>query len=180
MIKLFYDRFNKNKNDVPMRLPLEIRITGGSSINLAPQFGNHIHGTCSIEILTPENVDNDEWFEFMQETTDLWVNLKTDDGKPIFPIRNDEGLLLYPRPHWAKEWEGLTVYGEPIKDYLRETAYKDQIPIFREGLEGAAAAGGYTLDDAGKVFSTKFTQEMFNHQNTDNLGGSDICGCVIS
>jgi len=84
VIKRFYDRYNKDPNDVPMRLALEMRITGGSSVNLAPQYGN-THGTCSIEILTPQNVNRKEWREFTQEITDLWTNLKDDDGEPIHP-----------------------------------------------------------------------------------------------
>mmetsp|Transcript_4446 Transcript_4446/g.6903 ORF Transcript_4446/g.6903 Transcript_4446/m.6903 type:complete len:713 (+) Transcript_4446:343-2481(+) len=161
VIKAFYDRFDKNKNDVPMRLPLEMRITAGSKVNLAPQFGNDTHGTCSIEILTPENVNKGEWKEYMQEVTDLWTNLKTDDGQPIHPFKNSNGQLLHVRPHWAKEWEGLKVNGKPIKQYLREDAYKDQIPLFREGLAAAAESGGYTLADAEQLFSTKFSREMF-------------------
>jgi hypothetical protein len=159
VIKLFYDRFNKDKNDCPMRLPVEMRITGGSSVNIAPQFGNNL--TCSIEILSPQNVDRKEWLGFMQETTELWTNLKYDNEEPIHPFKNDAGKLLYPRPHWAKEWEGLIVKGQPIKEYLREVAYKDQIHLFRGGLDAAAKAGGYTFEDAEKMFSTKFSREMF-------------------
>mmetsp|Transcript_24979 Transcript_24979/g.28896 ORF Transcript_24979/g.28896 Transcript_24979/m.28896 type:complete len:679 (-) Transcript_24979:146-2182(-) len=159
-IKAFYEHFDKDENDVPMRLPLEMRITGGSSVNLAPQYGNDKHGTCSIEILTPANVKRKEWKSFIQEITDLWTNLKTDDGEPIHPFMNDKGQLLYVRPHWAKEWEGLTVHGKPINEYLVEDAYKDQIQLFREGLEAAAKAGGYSLKDAEQLFSTKFTREM--------------------
>ena len=166
VLKNFYDRFNKNKNDVPMRLPLEMRITGGSSVNLAPQFGNNTHGTCSIEVLTPANVDKEEWLAFMQETTDSWMNLKSEDGDPIHPFKNDDGQELYVRPHWAKEWEGLKVHGKPIKDYLRQEAYKDQIPLFRNGLAAAAKSGGYNLKDAEEVFSTKFSQEMFGADAT--------------
>ena len=165
MIKNFYERFNKNKNDVPMRLPLEMRITGGSSVNLAPQFGN-CHGTCSIEVLTPENVDKDEWFDFMQETTNSWLNLKHDDGEPIHPFKNDDGQSLYCRPHWAKEWMNLKVDGQSINTYLKEKAYKEQIPLFIEGLEAVAESGGYTMDeDAERMFSTKFSREFFSKEN---------------
>jgi hypothetical protein len=54
----------------------------------------------------------------------------------------------------------IKVHGKPIKDYLRQEAYKDQIPLLRNGLAAAAKSGGYTLKDAEEVFSTKFSQEM--------------------
>ena len=144
-----------------MRLPLELRITGGSSVNIAPQFGND-HGTCSIEVLTPENVDKDEWFDFMQQTTDSWLNLTDDEGKPIHPFRNKDGHLLYCRPHWAKEWMNLKVDGRPINAYLKEKAFKEQIPLFIKGLEAVAESGGYSLKDANKMFANKFTSEFFS------------------
>ena len=87
VIKNFYDRFNKDDQDVPMRLPLEMRITGGSSVHLAPQYGND-HGTCSIEVLTTENVKREDWYNFMQETADSWLSLTNDDGMPIHPFPN--------------------------------------------------------------------------------------------
>jgi len=161
VIKIFYDRINKDRNDVPMRLPSEMRIIGDSSINLSPQLGN-THGTCSIGVLTPEGVDRKEWNKFLQEVTDVWVNLKDDDDQPIHPFRNETGKLLYPRIHWAKEWETLNVKGTPIKEYLRETAFKDQIGDFRSGLYAVAEAGGYSVKDADKMFSTAFTRDMFS------------------
>eukprot|EP00521_Asterionellopsis_glacialis_P016031 CAMPEP_0195308760 /NCGR_PEP_ID=MMETSP0707-20130614/38395_1 /TAXON_ID=33640 /ORGANISM="Asterionellopsis glacialis, Strain CCMP134" /LENGTH=587 /DNA_ID=CAMNT_0040373047 /DNA_START=157 /DNA_END=1920 /DNA_ORIENTATION=+ len=167
VIKSFYDRFEKDRNDLPMRLPLEMRITGGSEVNMAPQYGNGTHGTCSIGIVTPCTVDEDEWLDYMQEITDLWTNLTTEDGYPIHPFENENGQLLHVRPHWAKYWEGINVHGKPIKQYLREEAFKDQILLFREGLAGAATAGGYTLEDAAKVFSTKFSSEMFGMHPND-------------
>ena len=145
-----------------MRLPLEMRITGGSSVNIAPQYGNEKHGTCSIEVLTSANVNHEEWVDFMQETVDSWLDLRDDNGKLIYPIKNDKGQLLYIRPHWAKEWDhGITIDHKPVQKYLREKAYKHQIPLFRDGLAAAAESGGYTLEDATKVFSNKFTRQMF-------------------
>lgn len=159
-IKCFYDRFEKDKNDVPMRLPLEMRITGGSKVNLAPQFGN-TNGTCSVEILTTENVNRDEWRAFMQDITDAWTNLTNADGETIHPFKNEKDQLLYVRPHWAKHWEGLNVHEKPIKQYLREEAFKDQLVLYRQDLAAAAEAKAYTLEDAEQVFSTKFSAQMF-------------------
>jgi hypothetical protein len=165
VIKNFYNRFNQG--DIPMRLPLEMRITGGSSVHLAPQYGNHDHGTCSIEVLTPENVDANEWNGFMQETIDSWLSLKDDDGDLIHPFKNDDGNLLYCRPHWAKEWMGLKVEDEPINDYLKNKAFKDQIPLFIEGLKAVADAGGYTLEAANDIFSTSFSKDFFTKPDED-------------
>ena len=148
-----------------MQLPLEMRITGGSSVNIAPQYGNEQHGTCSIEVLTPQNVDKEDWNDFMQQTANAWLNLQYDDGTPIHPFKNEKGNLVHVRPHWAKEWDTLKgPDNEPIQTYLKEKAYKDQIPIFRQGLAAAASSGGYTLQDAEKLFSNKFTREMFGQK----------------
>jgi len=160
VIQRFYERYNRNSNDLPMRLCLEMRITSDSDVFIAPQYGN-THGTCSVEILTPENVDREHWKTFMQETIDLWMNLKDDDGKNIHPFINEKGQTLHVRPHWAKEWMGMNVDGLPINVYLKEKAYKEQIPLFVNGLEAVCKDGGYTMDDANKIFSTKFSREMF-------------------
>ena len=120
VIKSVYDRYNKNERDLPMRLALEMRITVGSNILLAPQYNNKF-GTYSIEILTPINVDKEEWHKFMQEVVNSWANL-TDS--------NDEFLNI--RPHWAKQWQGLTIRNVHIEDYLKHSAYKEVIPQFRQ------------------------------------------------
>ncbi len=73
---------------IQMRLPLEMRITGISDVHLAPQHGN-THGTCSIEVLAPGNVDRKGWNGFIQEVTVAWMSLKGDDGQPIHPFDND-------------------------------------------------------------------------------------------
>lgn len=44
----------KHSATVPQRMPLEMRIMGGSDVIMAPQMGNTL-GTCSIEVLTLEN-----------------------------------------------------------------------------------------------------------------------------
>ena len=54
---------------------MESCITGNSLANIAPQNCNR-HGTCSIGIIAPDNVDHDNWFKFMQETTDEWLTFK--------------------------------------------------------------------------------------------------------
>lgn len=160
-IKIFYQRYNKSNSDVPMRMPLEMRITGDSNIHLAPQNGN-THGTCSIEVLTTQNVDNDEWQGYMQEVADAWTNLMDDSEKPIHPFKNENGMMLHPRPHWAKDWANLTVKGVPIRKYCKETACTEQIKLYQSGLEEIAKSGGYTVEEADKVFSTELSRDMFS------------------
>jgi hypothetical protein len=131
----------KARDKAPMRLTLEMRIMGGSGVTLAPQGGNDF-GTCSIEVLTTINTDRTDWAAFMQDVTDRWV-----------AITDGQGGTLNHRPHWAKEWQGLKVNGQPIADYLRETAYSDRIPKFGQALGRIAAAGGYSMQDLEERFS---------------------------
>ena len=98
----------------------------------------------------------------MQETADSWLSLTNDDGMPIHPFPNKEGHDLYCRPHWAKEWMNLKVDGQPINTYLKEKAYKEQIPLYIEGLEAVAQAGGYTFEEAENMFSNNFSNEFFS------------------
>jgi len=73
----------------PMRLSLEMRITGDSNILMAPQRGNS-HGTVSIEFGTlPDTVPDAEWALFCQKVTDMLIALAPESRV---------------RPHWAKEW----------------------------------------------------------------------------
>lgn len=138
-----------NRPDTPMRLTLEMRITGDSNIHMAPQHGNQ-HGTCSIEILTPANVPRSEWLHFLQEICDRWDSYTDAQGRP-----------LNARPHWAKEWQGLTMRGRPIIEHLKQDAYRDQIPKFKTGLAAIAAAGGYGLDQIRDRFANPLLEEIF-------------------
>jgi hypothetical protein len=142
------------KHRVPMRLPLEMRIMGGSDMTMAAQKGNL--GTCSIEILTlsPEVVDKNEWYAFMQAITDKWAAYTDAQGNP-----------LNIRPHWAKQWQGLTVQrkGEArkeIMEYIREV-YKEPISTFNRHLDEIAKKGGYTAQDF-KLFSVPLLTQVFD------------------
>ena len=76
----------------PMRLTLELRITGASDLVMAPQHGNDF-GTACIEVLSiPDAVTDGEWEPFLQRVADKWMSYTLD------------GKKLNPRPHWAKEW----------------------------------------------------------------------------
>lgn len=142
------------KGKVPMRLPLEMRIMGGSEMTMASQKGNTL-GTCAIEILTPGAglVGKAEWLEFMQAVTDKWASYTDASGKP-----------LNVRPHWAKQSIGLTIErkGEPRKDmwaYIKES-YQDAIPVFKKHLSIIADKGGYHVEDM-KMFSNPLLNYLF-------------------
>jgi hypothetical protein len=149
----------REKNKFPMRLPLEMRIMGGSEMTMAAQKGNQF-GTCSIEVLTlgAELIDKDEWLAFMQAITDKWASYTDAQGNP-----------LNIRPHWAKQWKGLTIQRTPheqrqdIIDYIKEI-YKDEVPIFNRDLGRIAEKGGYSVKDFG-LFSTPLLDQIFNRTN---------------
>jgi hypothetical protein len=128
----------------PMRLTMELRIMGSSSLHMAPQNGN-THGTASIEVLSiPDAVSDDEWQPFLQKVADLWMGYKDAAGKE-----------LNVRPHWAKEWENIEMRGLPAKQYLKKRAYKDQIPLFKGTLEKIGKAQGWELGDLKNRFSNE-------------------------
>jgi hypothetical protein len=97
-------------SDAPMRVTLEMRIMGGSDITMAPQYGNSL-GTCSIEVLTTLITPEAEWVSFMQNLANRWTSYTDSAGEP-----------LNVRPHWAKQWQQVTIAGQPALDYLRDTA----------------------------------------------------------
>ncbi len=145
----------EKKNKIPMRLPLEMRIMNGSDATMASEHGNTL-GTCAIEVLTvgDDLVDPDEWKAFMQDITDKWSKYTDFAGKP-----------LNIRPHWAKQWEGLTIARKDIIDYIKEDAYKDQIPLYKQHLDHIAKQGGYTMDDL-KLFSNPLLDSIFYHEKS--------------
>jgi len=143
VIRSVYER-----SDAPMRVALEMRIMGGSDITLAPQHGNRL-GTCSIEVLTTLRTPAREWRRFMQDIVDLWMSYKDPDGRP-----------LNVRPHWVKQWQGLTYRDRPAISHLRNRAYAARIPEFRAGLRAIARQGGYTTRDL-RLFSNPLLDDLF-------------------
>ncbi|KAI0751748.1 hypothetical protein C8Q80DRAFT_1098607 [Daedaleopsis nitida] len=139
----------------PMRLTLEMRIMGGSDVLLAPQHGNAPWGTASIEVLTvPDAVTDNEWNGFIQKVTDIWMG---------YEYKVKEGGVkekLNVRPHWAKEWDGLTLHGMEARKYLKEVAYKEQIPAFREALAEIGKGQGWGLADLKGRFSNELWDEL--------------------
>lgn len=151
VIKIFYDRYNLDNKDVPMRLTMEMRIMGDSNILIAPQHGNPF-GTCSIEVLTLLTTPKDEWQDFIQEITDAWSAFTDASGNP-----------LNIRPHWAKEWEGLKVRNMEILDYLKNVAYKEQLPKFKKILKMIAEEQDFSLADVQERFSNPLIDNLFEN-----------------
>ncbi|KAG8719253.1 hypothetical protein FRC09_011421 [Ceratobasidium sp. 395] len=144
-IKVFYERID----DVPMRLTLEMRLSGGSNVIMAAQRDNDL-GTISIEALTTTVTPNEIWQSYLQQLVDKWTSYK-----------DSKGQFLTSRPHWAKEWKGLKVRGKPVETYLKETAYKEAIPEFRAALETIAKAQGTTVSDMRQMFGNAMIKRMF-------------------
>jgi len=149
IINLVYS-YADDKNDCPMRLTLELRITGGSDVVMAPQYSNKF-GTAVIEVLTvPDTVTDGEWSGFVQKCADLWWGY---------------GDQINVRPHWAKEWDGLglKIRGKDAREYLKREAYKDQLPRFKEMLGEIGETQDWKLDELQKRFSNALWDEMIFH-----------------
>lgn len=137
-------------NTAPMRIALEMRIMADSDIIMAPQTNNSF-GTASIEVLTTmPAVREDVWDPFVQEVANRWMGYKDANGE-----------YLAVRPHWAKEWDGMTVRGVPWKQHLKEVSYKEHIPWFMDTVEKIGEDQGWTLEDAQKMFSNPLLDEIF-------------------
>jgi hypothetical protein len=144
-IKAVYD-----DPSAPMRIALEMRIMADSDMIMAPQTGNTF-GTASIEVLTTmPAVADGTWLPFAQAVADKWMALTDGNGK-----------RLNTRPHWAKEWDGMTVDGIPWKQYLKEVSYKDEIPQFLSVLEEIGEEQGFTLQDMQDRFSNPLLNDIF-------------------
>jgi len=64
------------------------------------------------------------------------------------------------RPHWAKQWEELTVKGEPMGKYLREVSYRESIPEFKKQMNGIAKAGGYSGKEMESMFAGSLMKDV--------------------
>ncbi|KAF5346576.1 hypothetical protein D9758_013474 [Tetrapyrgos nigripes] len=140
--------FYKNIDTCPMRVTLEMRLTGSSNVLLAPQQYNNL-GTISIEVLTTLNPTKGEWNAFKQQVVDMWASYTDADGKP-----------LNIRPHWAKEWQGLKVRGKDVIDYLREDAYPKEIKQFVDTLSKITSKRGSSLAETRKRFSNPLLETL--------------------
>ncbi|KAJ9668811.1 hypothetical protein H2201_001057 [Coniosporium apollinis] len=146
VINLVYDYADASGDpSSPMRLTLELRIMGGSDMLMAPQKGNDL-GTASIEVLSiPDAVADDEWRDFIQKVSDLWMSY---------------GDHINVRPHWAKEWEGLQFKGRGARDHLRDVAYPEQIVEFKEALGEIGRQQGWSLEQLQNRFSNELWDKI--------------------
>ncbi|KAJ6509053.1 hypothetical protein C8R45DRAFT_463892 [Mycena sanguinolenta] len=131
----------------PQRMPLEMRIMGGSNIIMAPQKGNSL-GTCAIEILTLESA-KELWLPYAEEVLAKWMSYRDAQGRP-----------LKTRPHWAKQWCELKVDGKPWLDKLKKD-YKDEVEEFKRVLGAIGEGHGWTLADLKRRFSNDFFDEFY-------------------
>ncbi|KAI0175796.1 hypothetical protein GGR52DRAFT_589566 [Hypoxylon sp. FL1284] len=137
-----------HRRTCPQRMPLEMRVTGPSAVTMAP-FRGHVLGTCSIEVLTLGSVDDDDWLPYAQHVVDRWMELK-----------DSRGNYLDSRPHWAKEWTGLTVRGRPMLEYVKES-YRGAIAEFRETMGRIAESQGWDVEEARQRFSNELFDKIF-------------------
>ncbi|KZT00933.1 uncharacterized protein LAESUDRAFT_739389 [Laetiporus sulphureus 93-53] len=140
-------------HDAPARVALEMRLTGQSSVLLAPQRGN-ASGTVSIEVLTTLASPQSEWASFCQEVTDRWTSYDT---------KGEDGRTMNPRPHWAKQWSGLLVRGKPIEQYIREDAYGDAFAEFRGAFQNIVQKRGGTVNETLARFGNQTLQGLIFH-----------------
>ncbi|KAK7046330.1 putative FAD-binding type 2 protein [Favolaschia claudopus] len=161
-ISLVYSSSSSSTGAAPMRLTLELRIMGGSNVLLAPQYGNAPWGTASIEVLR-----DGEWEAFVQKVADVWMGYEypypsiqtTQNGNEHRKTQPKDKTYLNVRPHWAKEWEYIKMHGIPARKYLKEFAYKEQIPAFRDALRRIGERQGWGLRDL-KRFSNELWDEL--------------------
>ncbi|KAI5839635.1 hypothetical protein DFP73DRAFT_205107 [Morchella snyderi] len=136
-------------NTGALRIVLELRIMRSSNIIMAPQGGNT--WTACIEVISNLASGHDgSWGLFIQKLADVWSAYKTPDGKP-----------LNVRPHWAKEWENITMGGMEMKQYLKTVAYEDKIPQFKEVLTTIGVAQGWTLENIRETFSNPLLDYLY-------------------
>ena len=150
----------ENNKTCPMRMPLEMRVMGGSDVVMAPQRGNSL-GTCSIEVLTL-HAARDIWPAFAQSMLDKWMALEDPaTGKP-----------LRTRPHWAKEWIDFKVNGKPMLEKLKRD-YADERKEFMHILSDIGAGAGWTLADIKARFSNELFDDFFYGKDV-SLGSGEV------
>jgi len=144
------------KDQCPQRMPLEMRITGPSNIIMAPYRGYTL-GAASIEVLTLGNMQGPLWDKYTQDVLDKWMELKDNAGN-----------YLETRPHWAKEWTGKTVRGEPIIEYMKRS-YGKAIVEFRDIYGQIAAKQGWTVAQARERFSNELFDQFFFEEHANRV-----------
>ncbi|KAM0542978.1 hypothetical protein ACHAPJ_012535 [Fusarium lateritium] len=151
----------KNSDKCPMRMPLEMRIMGGSDVIMAPQRGNTL-GTCSIEVLTLYSARN-IWQPFAQSVLDRWMALKDPST----------GERLKTRPHWAKEWYNYNVDGKPWIERLKSVDYKDERQEFLQTLAAIGKEANWSLRDLQARFSNDLFDKFFFDEAVQRENGKN-------
>ena len=143
----------ERQRDAPVRIALEMRLIGGSQVLLAPQGGHD--SWVSIEFVTTLNAGDDgSWGPCMQEVANKWTSYNTKDAA---------GKTLYTRPHWAKQWEGLTINKKPIEKYFKEDAYREEFPLFRKTFEDIVTRRGSTVEESLSRFGNDLMERLIFH-----------------
>jgi len=140
----------KRSGKVPLKVALEMRVTGGSEVLLSPQRGNA--ATCAIELVTTAGVDEKEWKSFIQGVVDKWATLRD-------PVSNE---LLDIRPHWTKEWPSK-IRGDKAKKYIKEV-YEKPAQEWIDMMKAIAKEGGYQTEDMMEAFGNEGMLEMIGYQ----------------
>ncbi|GAB1316375.1 hypothetical protein MFIFM68171_06585 [Madurella fahalii] len=138
----------RHRKTAPQRMPLEMRIMGGSDIVMAPQRGNTL-GTCAIEVLTLTAAE-DLWIPYVEDVLSKWMSYTDADGKK-----------LRTRPHLAKQWSGIEVDGKPWVDKMKNEDYVEERREFKTLLAEVGKKHGWTLQDLKKRFSNDFFDDFF-------------------
>lgn len=140
--------------EAPVRIALEMRLTGGSEVLLAPQAGNT--ASASIEFLSTLLAEEEGvWHGCVEEAAARWAAPELDTPNPNVP-----GGMLRPRPHWAKQWQGISVRGKTIERYLKEDAYKDAFPAFREAFKGIVTSRESTVEETLNMFGNDLMKRL--------------------
>ncbi|KAH9914605.1 uncharacterized protein B0H18DRAFT_1044638 [Fomitopsis serialis] len=137
-------------HDAPARIALEMRLTGASDVILAPQRTNAL-GTVSIEVLTTLATPKDMWADFMQLVADKWTG---------YDSKGADDRRLLPRPHWAKQWDGLQVRGKPVVQYLKEDAYGEAFVEFRDTFQRIVTTRGCSVGETRSRFGNALMDSL--------------------
>ncbi|KAG8821670.1 hypothetical protein FRC17_009755 [Serendipita sp. 399] len=143
-----------SRPEAPCRAALEMRLTGGSSVLLAPQRGNQ--STASIEVFTHPITPPEEWRQFRQLVVDRWTSYKDEKDETT----KATGGYFNARPHWAKHWWDLDVHGQPIQQYVKEVAYKEAFAEFREVYARILERRGSTVAETRNRFDMELMGKL--------------------
>ena len=87
----------------------------------------------------------------MQQMADHWTG---------YDVRDEQGRAMLPRPHWAKQWAGLTVKGKPIERYFKEDAYATAFGEFRDVFKGVVEKRGCTVEETRARFGNALMERL--------------------